>query len=89
MHSITDTKFINGIKINENIIAFSSNNIYKNGEDKLCFYNLNKKTITHEIKGYSFANSLNGFSLMNINENNNNFKILLCACRNYNENTKN
>ena len=85
IHSNPDTKFINGIKINENIIALISNNVYRNGEDKLCFYHLDKKTITHEIKGYSFTNSLNGLSLMNINEKNNNSKILLCACQNYNK----
>ena len=89
IYSINDTKYINGIKIDENIVSLSSNNVYENGEDKICFYNSNKKTITHEIKGLSFTNSLNGLSLMNINKNNNNSKILLCACRKYNKNQKN
>ena len=78
--------FINGIKINENIIVLSSNSVYKNGEDILFFYNFNKKTIIHEIEGFSFTISLNGLSLMNINEKYNNSKILLCACRKYKKN---
>ena len=88
-YSIKDKKYIDGIKINDNIVALSSNSIYNNGEDKLVFYNVKTKNIAYEIKGFSFTNSLNGFSLMNINNNSSIDKILLCACRKYNNNQKN
>lgn len=42
---IKDEYFMNGIKINENIFAFSSNGCKKSGEDKLIFYNLMTKKI--------------------------------------------
>ena len=88
-YSIKDKKYIDGIKINDNIVALSSNSVYNNGEDKLVFYNVKTKNITYEIKGFSFTNSLNGFSLMNINNNSSLDKILLCACTKYNNNQKN
>ena len=88
-----DKNYINGIKINENLVALSSNNVKRKGEDKLLFYDLNKKAITHEIKGFSFINSLNGLSLMKINNKNNESifvnEILLCGCKKYLSNQKN
>ena len=85
--------YIGGIKINENIIALSSNCIYSTGEDKLLFFNLNKRKITHEIEGFSFIGALNGLSLININikkkEKESLDKILLCACKKYTFNQKN
>ena len=75
---------INGIKINENLVAFSSNSIFNTGKDKLFIYNLDKKEIIQEIKYYSFINSINGLCLMNLNkELFSHDKILLCACKKY------
>ena len=85
-----DKKYIDGIKINDNTVALSSNSLYSKGEDKLIFYNVNKKIITHEIKNFSFVSSLNGFSLIDINNNKNSIDtILLCACRKYTNFQKN
>lgn len=82
---IKDEYFMNGIKINENIFAFSSNGCKKSGEDKLIFYNLMTKKIINEIKNYSFTNSKNGLHLMSINTNNSKTpkKLLLCGCNNF------
>jgi len=85
-----DKKYIDGIKINDNTVALSSNSLYSKGEDKLIFYNVNKKIITHEIKNFSFVSSLNGFSLIDINNNKNSIDtILLCACTKYTNFQKN
>ena len=81
--------YSSGIKINENIVAISSNSIISKGEDKLIFYNLEQMQITHEIEGFSFIISLNGLSLMTIKNEKNDNKILLCACRKYKSNQKN
>ena len=88
------TKYIDkyyniGIKINENIVAISSNRVYKNGEDNLIFYNFEQNKIIHEIKGFSFINSLNGLSLITVKNNINYDKILFCACQKYESNQKN
>ena len=86
----TQIYIINGIKINDNLVALSSNSIFKTGKDKLFIYNLNKKTITKEINNFSFINSINGLFLMNINKDL--FlhdKVLLCACKKYSSNQKN
>ena len=69
-----------GIQINKNIIALSSNNILPNGKNKIVFYNLYKKIIYKEIEGFSFNISPNSLSVIN----NNDHKILLCACKKYN-----
>ena len=81
--------YINGIKINENIIAISSNSIYATGEDKLLFFSLEQNKTVHEIKDYSFNTSLNSLSLMTIKNEKNINKILLCACTKYKSNQKN
>lgn len=89
IEKILENSFSGGIIINKNIISFTSNSIYIEGEDKIVFYNLNKKSIIIEIKGYSFISSLNGLSLINFEKNEENNKILLCACKQYNLNQKN
>ena len=80
---------IGGININENLVVFSSNSIYNKGKDKLIFYNINEKKITHEIKDFSFNTSINSLCLMNVNEIFSFDKILLCACKKYSFNQKN
>ena len=78
---ISDTPFIGGIGINDNIIALTSNSIFPNGNDKLIFYNYNKKFfVSKKIENYSFVLSQNGIILMDLNEKN---KILICACKKY------
>ena len=79
--------FINGIKINEKIFAFSSKREKEIGEDKLIIYNLSQKKIISEIKNYSFSDSINGLTIMDIyTPESINKKVLLCACKKYDEN---
>ena len=80
---------IGGIKINENLVAFSSNSVYNKGKDKLFFYYLNEKKIAKEIGYFSFNTSTNGLYLMNTNEIFPLEKVLLCACKKYLSNQKN
>ena len=77
------------IKINNNIIAFTSNGIMSNGIDKISFYNINRKSITKKIKGYSFNISKNNLAIIPREENESNNKILLCACKKYSKEQKN
>ena len=72
--------FINGIKINKTV-ALTSNNILKGGENKISFYNFLKKKIVKEIKGYSFATSPNGLTLMPGEGSSSESRTLLCACK--------
>ena len=75
------------IKISKNIYALSSNKILKHGEDNLIFFNSNCGKVFKIIKGYSFISSSNGLFLMSKEEDNN--KILLCACKKYKSNQNN
>ena len=70
--------FRSGIKINDNIVALSSNSVIKHGQDNLSFYNIETQE-TKNIFGYSYIYGTNGLSLMNIKGK----KILLCACKKY------
>ena len=89
-HKISfNNSYIGGIKINNRIIAFTSNSSLYKGQDKIIFYDWEKNLIIEEIIGYSFIISLNGLCLIestNIKLDN---KILLCACKKYNEERKN
>ena len=75
------------IKISRYIFAISSNKILKYGENILKFYNSNSQRVAQQIKGYSFIASNNGLFLMSKEEDNN--KILLCACKKYESTHKN
>ena len=69
------------IKINENIVAFSSKSTCNKAEDKLYFYNIIEKKIMNEIKNYSFITSKNCLYLMNLNKELFHIdNILLCIC---------
>ena len=69
------------IKINENIVAFSSKSTCNKAEDKLYFYNIIEKKIMNEIKNYSFITSKNCLYLMNLNKELFHIdSILLCIC---------
>ena len=80
--------FWTGIKINSELIALTSNEIIPNGEDIIIFYNFRSKRVNSKVENYSFSLSHNNLALMpkDINKPQ---KILLCACKKYNEKQKN
>ena len=87
---ISDENCIGGIKLEKNLIVFTSHiDAHKvNDTDKISFYNPTTKEIVKEIEGYYINNTINDFGLGlltpsedDINDTNNN-KILLCACKN-------
>ena len=92
--SIYNKAYMNGIKINDKIVGFTSNSFLPNGEDQLIFYNLNSRKINKKdnIKGFSFTLSRNNLTILDIPkiyDNKGNNKILLCGCKKYLKNQKN
>ena len=84
-HYIIDEKaFRGGIKINDDLIAITSNYILSNGENKLIFYSSNSQKFLKEIEinDFSFTLSENNCSIMGIPEHENS-KLLLAACKKY------
>ena len=80
--------FRGGIKINKDIIAFTSNTILPNGNDELIFYSIKEdKNILNKKMNYSFTKSTNSLSLMTCQENK--CEVLLCGCKKYCNNQKN
>lgn len=77
-----------GLVLNQNLVAFSSNVILPNGEDKLKFYNPNSKKIVKVYENCSFILSSNGLILME-HDNKEYNKIFLAACKKYYANQKN
>ena len=75
------------IKINENILALTSNSVLPKGEDIIIFYNMSNKNIISDCQNYSFINGVNGLSIMDLEKENK--KVLLCACKKYTKNQKN
>jgi len=89
---IYNKSYIGGIKVNENLVALTSNSVLSNGEDKLLIYSLEKKKFDIELDGYSFILSQNNLSLINIPGpfiNHENKKIILGACKRYTKVKKN
>jgi hypothetical protein len=86
---ISGKSYIGSIKISQNIIAITSNKVQYYGEDKLIFYNIDKKKISKEIEGPSFTSGINGLALMPREETKAKNKILLCACTKYTNDQKN
>jgi hypothetical protein len=82
-----------GIRINENLVALTSNKVLTKGEDKLIIYNINTKKKIIDIENYSFALSQNNLSLINIPESfekyYENKKLIICACKKYLSSQKN
>ena len=76
-----------GILINEHEAVLTSNKILYNGQDKLIFYSILEKKFKDPIKGYSFINTVNGLTLIIKEENE--CRILLCACKKYISGQKN
>ena len=80
--------FRGGIKINKDIIAFTSNSILPDGKDDLIFYSIKEdKNILNKKMNYSFTISTNSLSLMTCQENK--CEVLLCGCKKYCKNQKN
>ena len=86
---VSGKSYIGCIKINQNIIAMTSNRVKYYGEDKLIFFNTDKKKISREIEGFSFTSGINGLALMPREEIKVKNKILLCACTKYFDDQKN
>ena len=82
---VSGKSYLGSIKINQNIIALTSNKSLDYGEDKLIFYDIESKEIFKEIGGHSFTRRVNGLALINREEekDKDNNKILLCACTKY------
>ena len=79
------------IKINENIIALTSNSILPRGEDIIVFYDMNNQKIIKSYKKdyYSFISGVNGLIIMDLEKENKKKKVLLCACKKYTKKQKN
>ena len=76
------TPFRGCIKIDENIIAFTSNITLPDGYDSLIFYDIETHKIIYEIKDcYSFTISTNSLSTMETKD----LFVLLCGCKKYND----
>jgi len=90
---LKDLPFRGCIKINDNYIALTSNSILPNGEDLLFIYDTNTKELIKRLNNYSFVVGVNGLSLMDISEeddeNQKENQILLCACKKYTDSQKN
>ena len=71
----TEKSYINGIKINEDIVALTSNNIYPGPEDELIFYNIGTGEII-QINKYSITPKSNSLVTYPKEQP----KILLCPC---------
>ena len=92
---IINKSYWNGIKLNCQIIALTSNKYLLNGEDKILFFNNNSRHVVKSIENYSFSLSQNNLVLMSIEgidrttEKDDKNKILLCGCKKYKEGQKN
>ena len=71
------------MKINDKIIAFTSNKVMPNGKDRLVFFNIYSNAIEYELEGYSFSLCPNSLLLMDNYKSSNNGKTLICACKKY------
>jgi len=87
---LNNLSFRGGIKITDEIIAFTSNRIHSKGENKIIFLNITLKRILIEIEVnyYSFTLSENNCALMKIPKDKN-YKLLLFACKKYIQDDKN
>ena len=87
---LSKTSYIGGIKINENIVALTSNKLLPNGKDQLLLYDINNKKDLYNKEGYSFSISPNNSTLINIPKLlEKNINIILFACQKYFKNQKN
>jgi hypothetical protein len=77
-----------GINLNNNFLALTSNSILPDGADLLVFYDVkNRKILDFQRKiNFSFNIGVNGLNLMKLKDGKN---ILLCACKKYISSQKN
>ena len=85
---ITNKTYCGGIKIDDQNVAITSNDIIPNGENKLLLFNTKNKKI-YSINDYSFIASVNGLALMTREYIKCNYRVLLCACKRYKKEQKN
>ena len=82
---IFDTNYAGGIKLNQNIYAFTSNSLLPKGDNKLIIYDFSKEEIIKQYDEYNFEFTSNSLSLINLNNiqnlNYENKQILLCSCK--------
>ena len=78
-----------GIKINEKLSVFTSNELMPNGKNSLIIYDKILNKIVYELKDYSFSLSQNSLLLIKNNKSLNEDIILVCACKKYSRNQKN
>ena len=86
---IIEDTYRGGIKLNENIVALTSNSILPQGKDKLIFYNVKTGKLTEFGENYSFLVSEHNMVLIPRYEAKLENKILLCICKKYSEGQKN
>ena len=83
--NIDKTNYKGGIKINENILSLTSNQILPNGKDIIIFYDVEKKQNVKQLENISCVVGINGITLLEIEEK----YILLYACKKYISSQKN
>ena len=90
IYNIDKKAYRGGIKINDNILAITSNRILPNGENKLRFFDGSTKNFLDKIEvgNYSFTLSENNCALMGIPKREKE-KLLLVACKKYLKDDKN
>ena len=90
---ILEEAYTGGIVLDDDLFALTSNEIVKNGANKLIIYNIKSKKVQYELKGYSFIPSCNGLSIMQREEPQKEAssynKTLLCACKKSKKGQKN
>ena len=80
---IFNNNYMNGININKNIFAFTSNSYLPEGDDILIIYDFAKNKICKKTTGYCFKISNNGISIMDISKLfslNAQRQIMFCSC---------
>ena len=78
---ISDYTYINGIKINQNIIALTSNSEFL-GSNEIKFYDIRTKKFIKGIhENFSISNSANGLALMPREKTESINKVLICNCK--------
>ena len=89
-YKLYEKDYRGGIKINDYIIAITSNRCLKNGENKLVFFSSKSQKFLKdfEIPKYSFTLSENNCSIMKIQKHQNSI-LLLVACKKYDKDDKN
>ena len=85
MFKISTESFKNGLVINNNYIALTSNNLIPNGSNQLVICNLNKFKIEFSLTDFPFNLNENSIALIESTSS----KFLLCACKKFSKNQSN